>query len=436
MALTLSEKVLNAHCLDKRQFGQYFRVEVDLVLGHDATIALLINEFEKRALSVWDKSKVLFTNDHFSPPATIERAEISKKFLTFSHSLGIHHLLVDKGICHQLMVEHAQCSPGALIIGADSHTIMGGGLGACATGMGSTDILYALATGTTWMRSPETIKIVFKGDLPSHCSGRDVILMLLSIFKESGAQYCAFEFHDQTKSKIQQDDRFAIANMCVEMGAKFAVFIADDITLNYCQQRDGVIPSTLVKPDQHARYQSEIEINLSRLTPQIAIPYSPANVISLDQLAATEINIAFLGSCSSGRLRDIADAAAIVAGKTIHPKVRFIVIPASQQIYLQALEQGYIATLIKSGAMVNHASCGPCGGIDKGVLGPTDVCISTSNRNFRGRMGHWQSQTYLANARVVAEAALTGSVGSMTTQARKKITTDKTRTAFADTKII
>jgi 3-isopropylmalate/(R)-2-methylmalate dehydratase large subunit len=407
---TLSDKVIRSHALNGTGQEDYVHARIDALLGHDATIALLINEFERRRLSIWDKSKVIFTNDHFSPAASIERADISANFLRFSRNQKIDHLLVDKGICHQLLVENSLCQPGSLIVGADSHTIMGGGLGACATGMGSTDILFALATGTTWLRKPKTIRVIFHGSLPETCSGRDIVLELLRLLGEDGAQYRCLEFHDHAQSKLSQDDRFAIANMAVEIGAKFGVFVPDEITLAYCHARDKQTPGNLVLPDADADYEYTLEVDLSALSPRIAKPWSPANVVALSELDSIPISTAFLGSCSSGRIEDIQEAAEELEGKTIHPDVRLIIIPASINIFKQALDKGYVKTLTEAGAIFNQSSCGPCGGIDKGVLGSTDVCISTSNRNFRGRMGHWDSRTYLASARTVARAALKGCI--------------------------
>ena len=411
MPSTLCQKILDAHTLDDPS-ALYRRVRIDGVLGHDATIALLIDEFEARGLSIWDKSKALFTNDHFSPPATIERAAISRKFLRFANELRLPLLKVDRGICHQLLVESPLCLPGSLIVGADSHTIMGGGLGACATGMGSTDILYALATGTTWLRCPETIRVVLTGTLPDSCSGRDIILELLRRLGEDGAQYRAIELHDGCEPRLCQDDRFAIANMTVEAGAKFGLFVPDEITRDYCIARDGRGPADRPKPDPNATYLATLEIDVSTLTPRVARPWSPANVVGLADLPETPITTAFLGSCSSARLSDLGVAAEELAGRTVHPLVRMIVIPASVEVYQRALDAGYVRTLVQAGAVVSHSSCGPCGGIDKGVLAADDVCVSTSNRNFRGRMGHWESQTYLTSARTVARAAIAGSLGA------------------------
>jgi 3-isopropylmalate/(R)-2-methylmalate dehydratase large subunit len=258
------------------------------------------------------------------------------------------------------------------------------------------------------MRCPSSIKVEFRGELPESCSGRDIILWLLARLGEDGAQYQCLELHDRTRVGLVQDDRFAIANMAVEAGAKFGVFVPDRITVSYCLARDGVEPASLVAPDPDAHYSRTIECDLSRLEPLVAKPWSPANVAPLTEVAGTRITHAFLGSCSSGRLEDIRIAAEVVRGQTVHPDVRFIVIPASMDVFRAALKLGYVEVLTEAGAAFNQTSCGPCGGIDKGILGAEDVCVSTSNRNFRGRMGDPKSQTFLASARTVAHAALAG----------------------------
>lgn len=404
---TISDKVIEAHAVDD-DTALYRRVTVDAVLGHDATTALLIDDFERRGLSIWDREKVLLTNDHFSPPATAEHADISNRFLAFARGLEMPNLMLDRGICHQLLVEHRLCQAGGLIVGADSHTIMAGGVGACATGMGATDILFTLATGTTWMRRPGTIAVRFHGTLPEQSGGRDIVLELLRILGEGGAQYRTLEFHDESRSRLSQDDRFAISNMAVEIGAKFGVFAPDEITEDYFVRRDGEFLGTVVRPDADAHYERVIDVDLSELDARVAKPWQPSNVVALRELEPVRITSAFLGSCASGRLADIEAAAEELAGSQVHPNVRFVIIPASVEVFKKALRAGLVETLTDAGAIFNHSSCGACGGIDKGVLGADDVCVSSSNRNFRGRMGHWESRTYLASPRTVARAAIRG----------------------------
>jgi 3-isopropylmalate/(R)-2-methylmalate dehydratase large subunit len=410
MGRTISDKIIDNHALGTQQSDVYSQVRVDVVLGHDATIALLIEEFERRKLRIWDKSRVILTNDHFSPPATVERADISNRFLRFARGLEIDNLFVDRGICHQILVEHPLCQPGALVVGADSHTVMGGGIGALATGMGSTDILFALATGTTWLRKPKTLKVVFTGALSSECDGRDIVLELLRRLGEGGAQYMSMEFHDHCAPKLQQDYRFAISNMSVEIGAKCGIFVPDEVTLGYCRARDGAEPASIVLPDADADYAETIEIDLGVLRPLVAKPWSPANVVPVTELEDIPFSVAFIGSCAGGRISDIQQAAEVLDGRHIHPNVRLVIIPASVQVFKDALSRGYVQTLTEAGAVFNQSSCGPCGGIDKGVLGADDVCMATSTRNFRGRMGHWNSRSYLASARTVAKAALRGRI--------------------------
>lgn len=409
MSRTFSDKVIDRHALG--EFSDTIqRVKLSAVVGHDATIALIVDEFYRRNLSIWDPERVLFSNDHFSPPATAERADVSNKFLAFARECHIKHLLIDRGIFNQLLIEHRLCQPGDLIVGADSHTIMGGALGACATGMGSTDILFALATGTTWLHRPRTIKVVFKGKMCRDCSGRDVVLDLLRRFGERGANYRSLEFHDNSDEGLSIDDRCAIAGMAVEMGAKFGVFIPDEITADFCQGRDGERPPELLRPDDDAVYEDVIEVNLTNIGPLVAKPYTPANVSPISEINTEVITTALIGSCAGGRLSDLRDAAEVLDGRRVHPHVRLVVIPASVKVLRDALQEGCLEKLLQAGAVLNQPSCGPCGGIDKGVLGANDVCVSTSTRNYRGRMGHWNSRTYLASARTVALAALAGQI--------------------------
>jgi 3-isopropylmalate/(R)-2-methylmalate dehydratase large subunit len=404
---TLSDQIIDQHRIDAAP-AEFVQVRVDAVLGHDATIALLVDEFRRRQFRLWDPRRVILVADHFSPPASIEQATISRLFLDFARELGAVDLFVDRGICHQILVEHRLCVPGALLIGADSHTIMAGALGACATGMGTTDILYSLVTGTTWLRPPATTRVDLVGRLPEECSGRDLVLALLGHLGEGGARYQAVELHDLCDVPLRQDDRCAVANMMVEGGAKFAVFVPDAVTAAYCLERDGHPPAAMPGPDARATYLRRLRIDLGALTPMVARPFSPANVAPLREVAGTPINYAFLGSCSSGRLDDIRIAAEVLEGRKVHPDVRMIVIPASMTIFRRALQLGYVEALTAAGALFNQTSCGPCGGIDKGLLGEADVCVSTSSRNFRGRMGHPSSRTFLASARTVAISACEG----------------------------
>jgi 3-isopropylmalate/(R)-2-methylmalate dehydratase large subunit len=274
--------------------------------------------------------------------------------------------------------------------------------------MGTTDILYALVKGTTWLRCPKTMKVELSGALPALCSGRDVILALLARLGEDGARYRCLELHDG--GGLGQDDRFAVANMTVEAGAKFGVFVPDEVTVAYCAERDGVEPAELVRPDHGATYEATVAIDLGGLEPLVAEPWSPANVVPLSAVHGTRVTHAFLGSCSSGRIEDIRVAAEVTRGRRVHRDVRFVVIPASMGVFEAALSLGYVESLTAAGALFNQTSCGPCGGIDKGLLGADDVCVSTSNRNFRGRMGDPRSRTYLASARTVAHAALEGAL--------------------------
>jgi 3-isopropylmalate/(R)-2-methylmalate dehydratase large subunit len=411
MSGTLSDIVLDAHLTEGRPGDEFVMVKLDAVLGHDATIALLAERFEQRKLTVFDPKRVLFALDHFSPPATADRAAIAQRFRRFAQTHGVQ-VQRDRGICHQLLVESPLCKPGSLIVGADSHTVTGGAVSACATGMGSTDVLFALATGMTWMRRPTTIRVVLTGSPSATVSGRDIAIAIVGLLGEDGAQYRSIELFDDTTDGLQMDDRCAIANLTVEAGAKFGAFVPDEITLEYCLRRDGVAPMWMPTPSHDATYERTLVINLGELRPTVARPWSPANTVPVDALESIPITTAFIGSCAGGRESDLEIAARLLQGRQIHDDVRLVVIPASRQIHETALSRGWIETLVRAGAVVCSPSCGPCGGIDKGVLGPTDVCVSTSTRNYRGRMGDWNSQTYLASTRTTVLAALAGRLHS------------------------
>ncbi|MGC4070422.1 MAG: aconitase/3-isopropylmalate dehydratase large subunit family protein [Polyangiaceae bacterium] len=411
MSGTLSDVVIDAHLTEGRSGDEFVMVKLDAVLGHDATIALLADRFEQRKLTVFDPNRVLFALDHFSPPATADRAAIAQRFRRFAQAQGVS-VERDRGICHQLLVESSLCIPGSLIVGADSHTVTGGAVSSCATGMGSTDVLFALATGTTWLRRPATIRVVLKGSPSEHVSGRDIAIALVGLLGEDGAQYRSVELFDDTTDGLSMDDRCAIANLTVEAGAKFGLFVPDEITIEYCLKRDGVAPNWMPKPGLDAKYERTLIMDLGDLRPTVARPWSPANTVPVNAIGSVPITTAFIGSCAGGRESDLELAARLLHGRQVHDDVRLVVIPASRRIHEIALSRGWIETLVRAGAVVCSPSCGPCGGIDKGVLGPTDVCVSTSTRNYRGRMGDWNSQTYLASTRTTVLSALSGRLHS------------------------
>lgn len=403
--------ILLRHCVNPAVFanGEYAEFHLDYILGHDPTIALLIDDFRRLGGTIWDKNRVLFTADHFAPPASEERAGILKKFLDFCKQEHITNLELFTGICHQVLVEHPAAVPGALIIGADSHTVTAGALGCFATGMGSTDVLYGLITGKIWMRVPECFKITFTGKCAPFILGKDIILKLLADLGEDGALYRSMEFVDHTDSGISMDSRFSISNMVVEGGAKAGIFIPDGITARYVEEKNGSPCEQLTVPDA-AHYEQHIVCDVSGLSPMVAIPPHPSHAVPVTDVAGEHLDQVYIGSCTGGRLEDLKIAAMILKGKKTAPFCRLIVIPSSNKIYLRALEAGYVKTLIEAGAAIANPSCGPCGKIDKGIIAPGETCLATSNRNFDGRMGGTGSRVFLCSTATAAASALEGKI--------------------------
>jgi 3-isopropylmalate/(R)-2-methylmalate dehydratase large subunit len=404
----LTGEIIQRHA-DGRREGDFLRAAVDFVLLHDPTLALLLADLKELAAPLWDKAKVLVTVDHFAPPSSIERANIVQAVLAFVEQQGIANCKTYQGICHQLLVEGPWIGPGMVVVGADSHTTTAGALGCVATGMGSTDILYTLVTGRSWLRPPEAIRVGLFGKMPPAVTGKDVCLAMLGEAGEGGFLYQALEFYDLAKG-IPMDDRFAICNMVVEGGAKNGLFYPDEITWGYLEQRDGKGKRFPWPFDGEAAYARRMEIDLASLTPKLALPHSPARVVDVEEGKGTRIDQVFIGSCTGGRLRDMEQAAHILRGRSVAPGVRCLVTPASQRIYQQAIERGYIQAIVEAGGVILNPSCGVCGGIDKGILGAGEVCLSTSNRNFQGRMGDPSSLVYLASALTAAATAVKGEI--------------------------
>ncbi len=413
MTKGLSRAIIEQH-LDGEKEGNFFQVSVDFILLHDPTLALLLPDLKKLGQGIHDKNKILVTIDHFAPPSTVERANIVKEVLSFIEEEQVPNAPVYQGICHQLLVEGPWVEPGMLVLGADSHTTTAGALGCLATGMGSTDILYALVTGKTWLISPDAVRVDLFGELPPYIMGKDIILDMLGSSGEGGFLYQALEFYDQNKV-VPMDDRFALCNMAVEGGAKNGLFFPDQITRNYILQRkkqqdlQWTVPQWTM-PDSEPDYDKTIEIDLYGLSPKVALPHSPAHVCDAEDVNQEKIDQVFIGSCTGGRLRDLKKAAAILKGKKIAKGVRLLVSPASQAIYREAIETGYIQDIHDAGGTILNPSCGLCGGIDKGILAAGETCLSTSNRNFQGRLGDPASRVFLASPMTAAATALRGKI--------------------------
>ncbi|NQT31686.1 MAG: 3-isopropylmalate dehydratase large subunit, partial [Deltaproteobacteria bacterium] len=382
--MTLVEKMLAEHSDNKEVSpGEFINVRVDLVMANDITAPIAIREFKRLGVDrVFDPGKVVMVPDHFVPNKDIASAEQAKLMREFAHEQGlIYFELGEMGIEHVLLPEQGLVLPGEVVIGADSHTCTYGALGAFATGMGSTDIAAAMATGDIWMKVPPTIRLVYHGNLGEWVGGKDLILYTIGQIGVDGALYSAIEFTGEAIEALSMDGRFTMANMAIEAGAKAGIFGVDNKTQLYVKSR-AERPYLVYEPDNGAEYSNIIEYDVSDIEPQVALPHSPANARPVSQVGNIEINQAVIGSCTNGRIEDMRIAAQILKGRKIHPGVRCIIIPGSQQVYLDALAEGMLGVFIRAGAVVSTPTCGPCLGGHMGVLADGERCVSTTNRNF------------------------------------------------------
>ena len=410
--MTLIEKILAAHTgREKVSPGEFVNVAVDVVLANDITAPIAIREFRRIGVDkVYDPTRIVMVADHFVPNKDIPSAENAKLMRNFCHEQGILHYDVGQmGIEHVLLPEQGLVLPGDVVIGADSHTCTYGAVSAFATGMGSTDIAAAMATGDIWMKVPPTIKFVYHGSLKEWVGGKDLILYTIGDIGVDGALYSAMEFTGEAIDALPMDGRFTMANMAIEAGAKAGIFRVDNKTLEYVDSR-AKRSYTAYESDNDAEYAQVIEYDVSNLEPQVALPHLPSNVKPVSKVRNMEIDQAVIGSCTNGRIEDLRTAASILKGKKVHPSVRCIVIPGTQQVYLDALTEGLIETFIKAGAAVSTPTCGPCLGGYMGVLAEGERCVSTTNRNFVGRMGSPKSEVYLANPAIAAASAIAGKI--------------------------
>jgi len=412
--VTLAEKILAAHSgKDRVTPGELVNVKVDLVLSNDITAPIAIREFERIGVKkVFDPRKVVMVPDHFVPNKDIPSAEQAKIMRQFALKQGLVYFEVGQmGIEHVLLPEQGLVLPGDVVIGADSHTCTYGALAAFATGMGSTDIASAMACGEIWMKVPPTIKFVYHGKPGKWVGGKDLILYTIGDIGVDGALYSVMEFVGEAIEALSMDGRFTMANMAIEAGAKAGIFRVDDKTLEYVRAR-AKRTYKVYEPDEDAEYARIIEYDVSRLEPQVAFPHLPSNARHISQVGQIEIDQVVIGSCTNGRLEDLQVAAQILRGRKVHPRVRCIIIPGTQQVYLEALRARLIEDFISAGAVVSTPTCGPCLGGYMGVLAAGERCISTTNRNFVGRMGSPQSEVYLANPAVAAASAILGRIAS------------------------
>ncbi len=411
MGMTMTQKILAAHAgLDSVCAGQLIKAKLDMVLGNDITSPVAINEFKKFGFNeVFDKNKISLVMDHFVPNKDIKAAEQTKQCRTFAKTFGIKNYfdVGDMGIEHALLPEKGLVGPGDVIIGADSHTCTYGALGAFSTGVGSTDMAAGMATGEAWFKVPSAIKFNLTGKLSENCSGKDVILHIIGKIGVDGALYKSMEFSGDGMHTLSIDDRLCMANMAIEAGAKNGIFEVDDVTIKYYEER-MTHPYTVYKADEDAQYDEVIDIDLSAIKPTVACPHLPENTKDASELSDIKIDQCVIGSCTNGRLSDMAIAAEILRGKHIADGVRCIIIPATQSIYMECIKHGYIEIFINAGCAVSTPTCGPCLGGYMGILAADEVAIATTNRNFVGRMGHITSKIYLSSPATAAASAIKG----------------------------
>ncbi len=411
MGMTMTQKILADHAgLDKVVAGQLIEAKLDMVLGNDVTSPVAINEMNKFGrTSVFDKTRISLVMDHFTPNKDIQSAENCKQVREFAKKNDILHYydVGNMGIEHALLPEQGIVTCGDCIIGADSHTCTYGALGAFSTGVGSTDMAAGMATGKAWFKVPSAIKVVVTGKKAPFISGKDVVLHLIGTIGVDGALYKSLEFTGDGVRELTMDDRLCISNMAIECGAKNGIFPVDDVTLSYVNGR-SLREYKIYEADADAEYDSVVEIDLSTLKPTVACPHLPENTKPVDELGQIEIDQVVIGSCTNGRIEDMRTAASILKNKKIAKGIRCIIIPATQAIYLQCIKEGLAEIFVEAGAIVSTPTCGPCLGGHMGILASGEKAVSTSNRNFVGRMGHTKSEIYLASPAVAAASAVAG----------------------------
>jgi 3-isopropylmalate/(R)-2-methylmalate dehydratase large subunit len=413
MGMTMTQKILAAHAgLEQISAGQLIEVNLDLVLGNDVTAPVAIKEMMKLNVNhIFDKDKIALVPDHFTPNKDIKSAENCKCMREFAmdHDITNYFEIGEMGIEHALLPEKGLVVAGDVVIGADSHTCTYGALGAFSTGVGSTDMAAGMVTGQAWFKVPQALKFVLTGKMTKWVSGKDIILHIIGMIGVDGARYQSMEFVGDGVRNLTMDDRFTISNMAIEAGAKNGIFPVDDLTIAYINDH-STKPYTIYEADEDAEYVKTYEIDLSKIKSTVAFPHLPENARTIDKVGDINIDQVVIGSCTNGRLDDLRVAAKVLEGRKVAKGMRVIVFPATQKIYLEALEEGLLSTFIKAGAIVSTPTCGPCLGGHMGVLAAGERAVSTTNRNFVGRMGHVESEVYLASPAVAAASAVTGRI--------------------------
>ncbi|HNX64463.1 MAG TPA: 3-isopropylmalate dehydratase large subunit [Oscillospiraceae bacterium] len=417
MGMTMTQKILAAHAgLDTVKAGQLIKCRLDMVLGNDVTTPVAVNEFNKAGFDkVFNMSKISLVMDHFTPNKDIKAAQQCKLCRDFAEDKGIVNYfdVGDMGIEHALLPEKGLVAPGELIIGADSHTCTYGALGAFSTGVGSTDMAAGMATGEAWFKVPSAIKFNLKGKLNKWVMGKDVILHIIGMTGVDGALYKSMEFSGEGLKNLSMDDRLSMANMAIEAGAKNGIFEVDDITLQYVKDKVSR-EYKYYSADADAEYDEVYDIDLSEIKSTVAFPHLPENTRTIDEVGEVKIDQVVIGSCTNGRMEDMRVAAEILKGKKVHKNVRCIVIPATQKIYMEAMKEGLLEIFINAGCAVSTPTCGPCLGGHMGILAKGERAVATTNRNFVGRMGHPESEVYLASPVIAAASAVTGKISNVT----------------------
>ena len=412
MNYTIAEKVLLEHSTVKNITpGQFIEGDIDLIMVHEQLGGRIHKEYEKLGIDyVWDPSKIFFILDHWVPAPTISAAQMHEDCRKFAEKYNfLHNMGMNKGICHQVLPEMGFSRPGMLIVGSDSHTTTYGAFNCLSTGIGATDVSVVFATGKLWLKVPESYKINLTGHFNKGIMSKDFILKLIGDLSTKGAIYKSLEFHGDGVKNLSIDARMTISNMVVEAGAKFGVFLPDERLTKWLEKHTKE-SYKLVFPDNDARYEKTFDYDLSDITPIVAKPSNPGNIATIEEVEGLEIDQAFLGSCTNGRMEDLRIAAKILKGNKVQSNTRLIITPASNQIYMEALKENLIEIFVEAGAVVTHSTCGACIGGQMGVLGSDEVCISSTNRNFTGRMGDPTSQIYLASPATVAASALKGRI--------------------------
>ena len=410
MGMTMAEKVLTrASGLDSVEAGQYVTAIIDRIMTHEGFAGCAMTLKRMGVTELFDPDRVVIIIDHYFPAPTERTAQMHKLIREMAEEFGVNNHLGYAGICHQVMCEKGFVLPGHLILGTDSHTTTYGAFGAASAGIGITEMTYVLATGELWMRVPPTIRFDLKGEAGPGLMSKDVLQHIAGTFTTEVAQYKAIEFSGPVASHMSLASRMTLSNMGVELGAKFAFFEADEKTVDYLKDRVSE-PVETYGPDPDANYEAINAVDISGLEPQVSTPHNPGNAKSVSEIGEIRVDQAFLGSCTNGRLEDIAVAAQILTGRFVNSKTRLLVTPASHQILLQATRAGYIETLLVAGAHILPSGCGPCPGGHMGLLAPGEACISSTNRNFRGRMGSPESEVYLGSPATVAASAIEGRI--------------------------